>query len=65
MSSGGHGRPLMAVGGQRTEVLEPGGRMGNSKIIVFAELLLGDGHWEVEEGHGFILLIFLLLGLLS
>lgn len=65
MGSGEHGRPLMAAVGQGTGVSEPGGRTGNSKIPVFAELLPGDRHLEVEDGHGFISLISLLLGMLS
>lgn len=46
MGSGEHGRTLMALGEQRTEVSEPGGRKGESKAIVFTEL----SFWVMDMG---------------
>lgn len=55
--------PLMALGEQRAELSGPEGRKEYSKAIVFTELLFR--HFEGEEGHGFILLISLLLCMLE
>lgn len=41
MGSDEQGRTLMVLGEQRMEVSEPGGRQGNSKAIIFAEVSFG------------------------
>lgn len=60
IGSGEHRRPLMVLGGQRTEVPEPGGCKENSNTVIFTELVLWVmGTWSGGKDHGFTLLMSL------
>lgn len=53
MGSDEQERTLMVLGEQRMEVSEPGGRQGNNKAIIFAEVSFGvRGTWRGRRVMG-------------